>query len=188
MIILIDNYDSFTYNLYQYLSMLGQQVEVFRNDKITTTEIQKLKPSALVISPGPGRPEQAGNIVPIIQDLYKQIPILGICLGHQAIGFAFGGKVVHAKRLMHGKSSLVQHDETDIFHNIETPMQVARYHSLVVDKAGLPSCLTVRATTQSGTIMAIQHVDFPVYGIQFHPESILTPMGMQLLENFLHTV
>lgn len=186
MIVLIDNYDSFTYNVYQYLSELGEEVKVYRNDKITSAEISKLSPEAIIISPGPGYPKDAGNSLDIISGNYKDIPILGICLGHQSIGQVFGGTIIKAKKVMHGKSSEIYHEDNALFKDIQCPTKVMRYHSLVIDKASLSEELKVIATSlDDEEIMAVKHVKYPVYGIQFHPESIFTPMGKKLLANFI---
>ncbi|MEW6008449.1 MAG: aminodeoxychorismate/anthranilate synthase component II [Candidatus Omnitrophota bacterium] len=185
MILIIDNYDSFTYNLVQYLGELGAKLKVFRNDKIGLAEIKKLKPSKIVISPGPGRPEDAGISMQIIKELGKRIPILGVCLGHQCIGEVFGGKVVRAKRLMHGKTSLIYHNNRKIFKNVSNPFSATRYHSLIVSKKGFPSCLEITAHTKQGEIMGLRHKQLPIYGVQFHPESILTDEGKKILKNFL---
>ncbi|GKU25519.1 anthranilate synthase component II [Clostridium folliculivorans] len=186
MIVLIDNYDSFTYNVYQYLSELGEEVEVYRNDKITSNDIKQLSPEAIIISPGPGYPKDAGNSLDIISGNYKNIPILGICLGHQSIGEVFGGTIIKAQKVMHGKSSEIYHEDNVLFKDIQCPTKVMRYHSLVIDKASLSEELKVIATSiDDKEIMAVKHVKYPVYGIQFHPESIFTPMGKKLLENFI---
>ncbi|MBK1809084.1 aminodeoxychorismate/anthranilate synthase component II [Clostridium sp. YIM B02505] len=186
MIILIDNYDSFTYNVYQYLSELGEEVEVYRNDKITSGEIKQLSPEAIIISPGPGYPKDAGNSLDIISGNYKYIPILGICLGHQSIGQVFGGSIIKAKKVMHGKSSEIYHEDNTLFKDIPLPTKVMRYHSLVIDRASLSEELKVIATSiDDEEIMAVKHARYPVYGIQFHPESIFTPMGKKLLANFI---
>ena len=187
MLLIIDNYDSFTYNLVQYFGELNARMKVFRNDAITIPQIKKLNPSRIVISPGPGRPEDAGISVEIIRELGGKIPILGVCLGHQGIGYAFGGKIVQAKRLMHGKTSLIEHDRKELFKNIENPFEATRYHSLVIEKKSLPKCLEVTAWTKDKDkeIMGVRHKEFPVWGVQFHPESILTQAGKQILKNFL---
>ncbi|PYV02785.1 MAG: aminodeoxychorismate/anthranilate synthase component II [Acidobacteria bacterium] len=185
MILVIDNYDSFTFNLAQYLGELGQDLKVFRNDAITVDEIAGLKPERIVISPGPGRPENSGIIVETIQKLAGKIPILGVCLGHQAIGAAFGGEVVRAPSIMHGKTSRIYHDGETIFRGVENPFTATRYHSLVVSPASLPGCLEVSARTEDGVIMGLRHRVYPVEGVQFHPESILTTVGKSLLANFL---
>ena len=187
MILVIDNYDSFTYNLVQYLGELGQNVHVRRNDAISVHDIGELAPEAIVVSPGPCTPAEAGISVPLIQRWGNEIPILGVCLGHQAIGEAYGGNVVRASRVMHGKISQIQHDGTDLFRGVPSPLSVMRYHSLVVDRATLPSSLevTATATDDSSEIHALKHREFPVWGVQFHPESILTQSGKHLLTNFL---
>ncbi len=185
MILMIDNYDSFTYNLVQYLSELGQKIQVYRNDALDAGEIIKLNPGRIVISPGPGRPEDAGISCEVIRQFSGKIPILGVCLGHQAIGYVFGAKVVGAQRLMHGKTSKVYHNKKDIFKGLPNPFQATRYHSLLVDKKTLPACLEITAYTKEEEIMGLKHKDYPVWGVQFHPESILTENGKQLLENFI---
>jgi len=186
MILVIDNYDSFTYNLVQYLGELGTEPFVRRNNEITLAEIAALKPERIVISPGPGRPEQAGITLDVIKNFGPTIPLLGVCLGHQAIGMAFGGLVVRATAPMHGKTSTVSHDGRGVFTGIASPFTVGRYHSLVVQKAGLPTALEISAQTEDdGTIMALRHREFPIHGVQFHPESILTREGQHLLRNFL---
>jgi para-aminobenzoate synthetase component II len=187
MIILIDNYDSFTYNLVQYLEELGAKLKVYRNDKISICQIKKLKPSHIVISPGPGRPDDAGISKTVIYEFKEKIPILGVCLGHQCIGEVFGGKVVLAKRLMHGKTSFVYHNKKTIFKHIKNPFQATRYHSLIVERKALPKCLDIIAQTKEKEIMAIKHKDYSVWGVQFHPESILTTEGKKILKNFIHT-
>jgi para-aminobenzoate synthetase component II len=185
MIMVIDNFDSFTYNLVQYLGELGQELRVFRNNAITIAEIEELKPDKIVISPGPGRPENSGIIVPAIQALAGRIPILGVCLGHQAIGAAFGGEVVSAPTLMHGKTSEIYHDGRTIFSDLENPFIATRYHSLMVSSSGLPKCLEISARAQEGIIMGLRHREHAVEGVQFHPESILTTAGKKLLSNFI---
>ncbi|MFH0877174.1 MAG: aminodeoxychorismate/anthranilate synthase component II [Candidatus Omnitrophota bacterium] len=185
MILMIDNYDSFTYNLVQYLGELGENLKVFRNDKITVKDIQRMKPQAIVISPGPGEPQDAGISVSVIRKLGGKIPILGVCLGHQAIGYCFGAKIVRAKRLMHGKTSRIYHNRTDIFKGLSNPFEATRYHSLLVDPKSLPRELEVTAWTKEKEIMGLRHKKFPIYGVQFHPESIMTGVGMRLLKNFL---
>ena len=186
MILMIDNYDSFTYNLVQYLSELGEKVVVFRNDKITVNRIQKLKPKRIVISPGPGTPMEAGVANAVIQELSGKTPILGVCLGHQCIGHVFGGKVVRAKKIMHGKVSDVYHRKKGIFHGIENPFQATRYHSLLVENKSVPSALEITAWTKDKEIMGLQHKTHKTFGVQFHPESILTPSGKKILKNFLN--
>lgn len=186
-ILIIDNYDSFTYNLFQYIGEISPDIEVYRNDKITVEEIREKDPSHIVISPGPGFPKNAGISIDLIRTLGEYIPVLGVCLGHQAIGEAFGGKVVHAKELMHGKASDVEIDrECEIFRTLPDKVRVGRYHSLIVQKDGLPDSLRVTASTPNGEIMALKHVSYPVFGIQFHPESILTPEGKEILRNFIN--
>jgi anthranilate synthase/aminodeoxychorismate synthase-like glutamine amidotransferase len=189
MLLVLDNYDSFTYNLVQYFGELGAEPVVYRNDALSVEDVIRLKPSALVISPGPGTPAQAGIAVPLIQALAGQIPILGVCLGHQAIGEAFGGKVLRADRLMHGKTCEVVHDEDELFEGIPSPVTAMRYHSLVVGNEGLPRDLVVTAWSadrpRAEEIMAMKHRHFPVYGVQFHPESVGTEFGKLLLGNFL---
>jgi anthranilate synthase component 2 len=185
MLLMIDNYDSFTYNLVQYLGELGQDVRVFRNDAITTDEIDALAPDHIVISPGPCTPNEAGVSVETIQRFAGHIPILGVCLGHQSIGQAFGGKIVHAKELMHGKTSEIHHRNEGVFVGLPNPFVATRYHSLVVERESLPECLEVTAWTADEEIMGLRHREFAVEGVQFHPESILTEHGHQLLKNFL---
>ncbi len=187
MILMIDNYDSFTYNLVQYLGQLGQDVVVRRNDETTLEEIEQMAPAAIVLSPGPCSPDEAGITVDVIRRFHEQIPILGICLGHQAIGQAFGGRVVRAARVMHGKTSPVTNDGRTTFRGMPNPVTAGRYHSLIVERESLPDCLDVSAETEEGEIMGIRHRTFPVEGLQFHPESILTPNGKRMLRNFLET-
>ena len=186
MILLIDNYDSFTFNLAQYLGELGAEVVVYRNDELSVAEIQKLKPKKIVISPGPCTPAEAGVSVDVIKQCFKTIPILGVCLGHQALGVAFGGKIIRAPQIMHGKTSQIFHDEQTLYKNIPNPFTATRYHSLIVEKATLPKELVITAWTEDGIIMGLRHQDYPVIGVQFHPESILTTAGHDLLRNFLH--
>jgi len=186
MLFMIDNYDSFTYNLFQYFRMLGSEVEVARNDEVSVEEIGRLGPSAIIISPGPCRPENAGVCIAAIRRFSGKIPILGICLGHQAIASAFGGDVVHAKRLMHGKVSTVVADGRSIYKGISNPFQAMRYHSLAVAPGSLPDCLEVTARSEDGEIMGIRHKEHLTEGVQFHPESIMTPVGKRLLKNFLN--
>jgi anthranilate synthase/aminodeoxychorismate synthase-like glutamine amidotransferase len=186
MILMLDNYDSFTYNLVQYLGELGAQVRVFRNDKITIAGIKRLAPRRILISPGPGRPENAGISCAVIREFAGKLPILGVCLGHQAIGFTYGGKIIRAKKLMHGKTSLIYHDRETIFKGIQNPFEATRYHSLVIERKSLPACLEINAwTREDNEIMGIKHKSFPLWGVQFHPESILTKQGKALLKNFL---
>jgi len=185
MILIIDNYDSFVYNLVQYLGELGQKLVVYRNDKITLSQVRRKKIEAMVISPGPGRPENAGVSNDIIQYFSGRLPILGVCLGHQCIGQVFGARIVYAKRLMHGKTSPIYHYGKDIYGGVENPFIATRYHSLIIKEDSLPECLIRCAWTQEGEIMGIKHKDLPVFGVQFHPESILTKVGKQVLRNFL---
>ena len=190
MLLMIDNYDSFTYNLVQYFGELDQEVHVYRNDKITIDKIKKLSPSFIVISPGPCTPNEAGVSVDVIKNFKGKIPILGVCLGHQSIGQAFGGKIVHAKNIMHGKTSDIFHDGKDVFEEFEKPFTATRYHSLVIEKESLPDCFEITAWTNDENgkideIMGIKHKDFLISGVQFHPESILTSYGHELLKNFL---
>ncbi|MDP2921227.1 MAG: aminodeoxychorismate/anthranilate synthase component II [Candidatus Omnitrophota bacterium] len=186
MILMIDNYDSFTYNLVQYLSELGGKLIVYRNDKITIDEIKKIKPDHIVISPGPGRPGDAGISESVIKEFGPTIPLLGVCLGHQAIGEVFGGKVIRADNLMHGKTSMIQHDNSDIFKGLPNPFEATRYHSLIVEKKSLPAELAIIAWTKDNEIMGLKHKKFPIWGVQFHPESILTKEGKSLLNNFIN--
>ena len=188
MILMIDNYDSFTYNLVQYLGQLGQDVVVYRNDGITIDEIRKLSPDAIFLSPGPCTPKEAGITVDVIREFHKSVPIMGVCLGHQAIGYTFGGNVVRAGRLMHGKTSQILHDGNSIFKGLPNPFTAGRYHSLLVEKVSLPSCLKISAETEEGEIMGIRHQEYLVEGIQFHPESILTPHGKRIIKNFLDII
>ena len=188
MVFLLDNYDSFTYNLAQYIGELGHEVEVRRNDAVTLAEIEGMGPEALVISPGPCTPDEAGLSVPAVRHFAGRIPILGVCLGHQSIGRAFGGRIVRAPVLMHGKTSMIEHDGRTIFQDLPQPFLATRYHSLVIDPASVPDCLEVSARTADGTIMAVRHREARVEGVQFHPESILTLAGKQLLRNFLDRV
>ena len=186
MILLIDNYDSFTFNLYQYLSELGAEVKTIRNDKITIQEISRIQPEAIVLSPGPGRPEQAGICVEVVEQLAQTIPILGICLGHQAIAHAFGSRIINAKKIRHGKESKLRHTGTSLMINLEEDPEVMRYHSLVIDSMTLHEDFEVLAeAADDGEIMAIKHKHYPLYGLQFHPESIGTKNGKQILSNFL---
>lgn len=185
LVLMIDNYDSFTYNLVQYLAEIGSEVVVFRNDAITIKEIAALNPSHIVLSPGPCTPNEAGVCLDVIREFTGRIPILGVCLGHQAIGQAFGGRVVRAARLMHGKTSAIYHDGRTVFQGIPSPFTATRYHSLVVAPEGLPEVLEVTARTAEGEIMGLRHRDYLVEGVQFHPESILTEYGKELLRNFL---
>jgi anthranilate synthase/aminodeoxychorismate synthase-like glutamine amidotransferase len=186
MILLLDNYDSFTYNLAQYLGQMGQDLEIRRNDQVTLDEIQDLRPERIVISPGPCTPKEAGISVPLIQRFAGEIPILGVCLGHQAIGAAFGGNVIRAQKIMHGKTSEIQHDGKTIFRGLPQAFVATRYHSLIVERKSLPRTLEISAETSDGTIMGLRHRKLRVEGVQFHPESILTSAGFRLLENFLN--
>ncbi len=185
MLLMIDNYDSFTYNLVQHLGELGQDIKVFRNDKITIKEIETLKPERIVISPGPCTPKEAGVSVDVIKYFAGKIPILGVCLGHQAIGAAFGGDIIRAPRLMHGKTSMIHHDGKTIFEGLPNPFEATRYHSLIIKRETMPECLEITAWTEQDEIMGVRHKEFIVEGVQFHPESILTHAGKNLLKNFL---
>ena len=185
MLLVIDNYDSFTYNLVQYLGELGQDIRVFRNDKIALSEIEGLAPERIVISPGPCTPKEAGISVDLVRRFAGKIPILGVCLGHQAIAEAFGGDVIRNYRLMHGKTSMIRHDGRTIFHGLPNPFEATRYHSLVVGRETLPASLEISAQTEEGEIMGIRHKEYKVEGVQFHPESILTAAGKDLLKNFI---
>ena len=185
MLLMIDNYDSFTYNLVQYFGELGGDIKVYRNDALSINDIEKLNPEKIIISPGPGRPENAGISVEIVKQFASRTPILGVCLGHQSICYAYGGKIVRAKKLMHGKTSMIRHDSKGIFKSVENPFEATRYHSLVVSKDSLPSCLKIIARSDDDEIMGVRHKDFPLWGVQFHPESILTSEGKKILGNFL---
>jgi anthranilate synthase component 2 len=190
MLLMIDNYDSFTYNLVQYFGELGVEVQVFRNDQISVAQMEKLKPEQIVISPGPCTPNEAGVSVEAIKHFAGKKPILGVCLGHQSIGQAFGGKIVHASAIMHGKTSMIRHKGIGVFRDISNPFEATRYHSLVIEKDSLPACLEVTAWTETESgeleeIMGVRHKDYPIEGMQFHPESILTEHGHKLLQNFL---
>jgi len=187
MILVIDNYDSFTYNLVQYLGEMGAELEVIRNDEVTVEDILKKKPDHILISPGPCSPKEAGVSVDVIKRLAGKIPILGVCLGHQSIGYAFGGEIVRAKKLMHGKTSQIRHDGKGVFKGLPNPFQATRYHSLVIQRETLPDCLEVTATSEDGEIMGVRNKSLPVEGVQFHPESILTESGKVLLKNFLES-
>ena len=191
MLLMIDNYDSFTYNLVQYFGELDQEVSVYRNDKITLEQIHEIGPAQIVISPGPCTPSEAGISVDVIHEFMDKIPILGVCLGHQSIGQALGGRIVHANRIMHGKTSDIYHEDSDVFTGLESPFVATRYHSLVIEQESLPDCLEITAWTRAESggideIMGVRHEDYPVFGVQFHPESILTTFGHDLLRNFLH--
>ncbi|WP_405105881.1 aminodeoxychorismate/anthranilate synthase component II [Paenibacillus sp. FSL K6-1217] len=185
MILVIDNYDSFTYNLVQYLGELGEDVKVARNDEISIEEIEQLAPDHILISPGPCTPNEAGISLALIQHFKGIIPIFGVCLGHQAIGQAFGGNVIRAQRLMHGKTSPIHHNGTSVFEGLESPFTATRYHSLIVERESLPDCLEITAETAEGEIMALRHKEYPIEGVQFHPESIITNHGHTMLRNFL---
>ncbi len=185
MIIMIDNYDSFTYNLVQYLGEMGQQLKVFRNDKITIEEIEQMHPDRIVISPGPCTPKEAGISVEVIRHFAGKVPILGVCLGHQSIGYAFGAEIVRAQRLMHGKTSMIYHDGEGVFRGLPNPFEATRYHSLVIRRETIPDCLQITAETDMREIMGVRHKEYPIEGVQFHPESILTQEGKHLLANFI---
>ena len=186
MILLIDNYDSFSYNLVQYIGSIETDIQIIRNDAKTIEEIERMKPQAIILSPGPGYPKDAGVCIDAVKKLGERIPILGVCLGHQAICEAYGAKIIHAKKLMHGKQSMIRIKEDDIlFQGISSPAPVARYHSLAADTESLPDCLEITAKTEDGEVMAVHHREYPVYGVQFHPESILTRDGMKMIENFI---
>ncbi len=187
MLLMIDNYDSFTYNLVQYFGELEQEVAVYRNDEITLDQVAALAPRYIVISPGPCTPNEAGISVPLIRQFAGKMPILGVCLGHQSIGQAFGGNIVHAKKVMHGKTSAIRHNAEGVFRDLPNPLQATRYHSLVIEQSSLPGCLEVTAWTEDGEIMGVRHRTLPVEGVQFHPEAILTESGHELLANFLQT-
>ncbi len=186
MILLIDNYDSFTFNLYQYLGELGEDLQVVRNDKITLEEITEMNPDHIVLSPGPGRPDQAGIMIDVIKSFHTKIPMLGICLGFQAMGQAFGGKIIHAPVLFHGKTSPIFHVGTGLFDGLQQKVDVGRYHSLILEKKSLPDCFQIDAWTEDDLIMGIHHREYPIFGIQFHPESVLTRDGKAILANFLN--
>lgn len=185
MLLMIDNYDSFTYNLVQYLGELGEEVQVYRNDALTLAEVERLAPARVVVSPGPCSPREAGISVPLIRALAGRLPILGVCLGHQSIGYAFGGEIVHARCVMHGKTSPVHHAGVGVFRGLPNPLMATRYHSLAIRRETLPDCLQVTAWTEDGEIMGVRHVELDVEGVQFHPEAILTESGHELLKNFL---
>ena len=185
MLLMVDNYDSFTYNLVQYFGELGEDIMVFRNDKISIKEIEDMSPDRIVISPGPCTPKEAGISVEVIKHFAGKLPILGVCLGHQSIGAAFGGEIIRAQRLMHGKTSQIHHDGKTIFHGLPNPFEATRYHSLLIRKENMPDCLEITAWTDSGEIMGARHRKFVIEGVQFHPESILTSAGKDLLQNFL---
>ncbi len=185
MILVLDNYDSFTYNLVQYLGVLGAELKVVRNDEVTVAEIEAMGPEKILVSPGPCSPAEAGVSVAVIQHFGERLPVFGVCLGHQSIGHAYGGRVVRADRLMHGKTSPIHHDNTSVFKGMPNPFDATRYHSLIVERASLPECLRVTAWTEEGEIMGLAHKTLPVFGVQFHPESVLTQEGMTLMRNFV---
>lgn len=185
MILLIDNYDSFSYNLYQLIGEINPNIKVIRNDEMTIAEIEQLSPEKIILSPGPGRPEDAGVIVEVAKTISKKIPTLGVCLGHQAICSAYGAKITYAKELMHGKQSEVNFSPSPIFKGITEKSLVARYHSLAADRDTMPDCLKITANTTDGEIMAVEHKDYSIFGVQFHPESIMTPMGKKMIDNFI---
>lgn len=185
MIVLIDNYDSFTYNLYQYISRLEKDVKVIRNDAISINDLKKLNPSKIIISPGPKDPDSAGISLNVIENFYDKVPILGVCLGHQCICQYFGGKIIRANEILHGKTSLVTHNCKDIFKGLKNPLTVARYHSLILDPRTLPDDLEITSTTENNEIMAVKHKNFPIFGLQFHPESFLTEDGFTIIKNFI---
>jgi anthranilate synthase/aminodeoxychorismate synthase-like glutamine amidotransferase len=185
MLLMIDNYDSFTYNLVQYFGEIGEDIRVFRNDKITIKEIEAMRPERIVVSPGPCTPNEAGISVGVIKHFAGKVPILGVCLGHQSIGAAFGGEIIRAPRLMHGKTSMIQHDGKTIYTGLPNPFIATRYHSLVIRKESMPECLEITAWTDDDEIMGVRHKEFIIEGVQFHPESILTEVGKDLLKNFL---
>ena len=187
MIVMIDNYDSFTYNLVQYLGEMGQELRVFRNDKVTIPEIEALKPDRIVISPGPCTPKEAGISVEVIRHFAGKCPVLGVCLGHQSVGYAFGGEIVRADRLMHGKTSMIHHDGDGVFRGLPNPFEATRYHSLVIRRETMPDCLVITAETDDREVMGVRHRELPIEGVQFHPESILTGSGKQLLRNFVES-
>lgn len=185
MILIIDNYDSFTYNLVQYLGELGADLKVYRNDKVTIDQIKKMKPTRIVISPGPGEPKNAGISEEVVRVFGQKTPILGVCLGHQAIGEVFGGRIIGAKTLMHGKTSVIHHDGKSIFKGVANPFEATRYHSLIIERKSFPKALRITAQTSDKEIMGLEHHNYPIYGVQFHPESILTIEGKKILKNFL---
>lgn len=187
MLLMIDNYDSFTYNLVQYLGELGEEVIVVRNDKITLEAVQQLNPAGVIISPGPCTPDEAGISMDLINRFSGKVPILGVCLGHQSIGQAFGGKITRAEKVMHGKTSLIFHDSKGVFQRIPNPFVATRYHSLIIERSSIPDCLEISAWTENGEIMGVRHRTLPVEGVQFHPESVLSEHGHLLLQNFLHS-
>lgn len=185
MILMVDNYDSFTYNLVQYCGELGADLKVYRNDSLTIAQIHKMAPEKIIISPGPGGPESAGLSVEIIKTFAGKLPVLGVCLGHQCMGYAFGGKIIRAKNIMHGKTSMIHHENKGIFQGLPNPFEATRYHSLLVEKKSLPDCFEILALADKDEIMGMRHKEYSLWGVQFHPESILTKDGMKLLDNFL---
>jgi anthranilate synthase/aminodeoxychorismate synthase-like glutamine amidotransferase len=187
MILLIDNYDSFTYNLFHCIARFGEEVMVCRNDAVSVEDVRNLGPTSVFLSPGPRSPREAGMTVDVIKQFYQVIPIMGVCLGHQAIGYAFGSKVIRAERIKHGKTSPIFHDGQTIYHGLPNPFEATRYHSLIVDRNDLPECLEISAWTEEGEIMGLRHREYKVEGVQFHPESILTPLGSVIIKNFIHS-
>ena len=187
MLLMIDNYDSFTYNLVQYFGELGEDVQVYRNDALSVADVAALNPARIVISPGPCTPNEAGISVPLIREFAGRIPILGVCLGHQSIGQAFGGRIIRAQKVMHGKNSAITHGDAGVFRGLPSPLSATRYHSLVIERASLPECLVVTAESEDGEIMGVRHKTLPVEGVQFHPEAILTEHGHAMLRNFLES-
>ncbi len=185
MILVIDNYDSFVYNIVQYVGYYYQSLKIFRNDKINIENIKKLNPNGIILSPGPGRPENSGICLDIMKNLYNRIPILGICLGHQIIGQHFGAQIINANQIIHGKTSNIFHEQSQIFYNINSPFKATRYHSLIIDNTTMPDSLKSIAKTKDNIIMAVEHIKYPIVGLQFHPESILTEKGKQIIKNFL---
>ncbi|MGE0267662.1 MAG: aminodeoxychorismate/anthranilate synthase component II [Candidatus Omnitrophota bacterium] len=185
MILMLDNYDSFTYNLVQYLGELGADLKVYRNDVISTEDIQRMRPEKIVISPGPSNPDHAGISLEVIQAFKNKVPIFGVCLGHQCLGQAFGGRIIRAQKLMHGKTSSIRHNGKDIFQDVQNPFNATRYHSLVIERKSMPKCFEITAESEDNEIMGIRHKELPLWGVQFHPESILTTEGKKLLDNFL---
>ncbi len=188
MILLIDNYDSFTYNLFHAIAQTGEEVIVRRSDAVSFEDVRTLRPASVFLSPGPRSPKEAGVTVEVIKQFYQMIPIMGVCLGHQAIGYAFGGKVIRAERIRHGKTSPIFHDGQTIYHGLPNPFEATRYHSLIVDREGLPECLEISAWTEEGEIMGLRHRNYRVEGVQFHPESILTSMGSLIIKNFIDSI
>jgi anthranilate synthase/aminodeoxychorismate synthase-like glutamine amidotransferase len=187
-VLVVDNYDSFTYNLVQYVQGIGADTSVYLNDRITVEQIAELRPDGLLLSPGPGTPDDAGVTLSVIREFSGKIPIFGVCLGHQSIGQSFGGKVIRAPKLMHGKTSMVEHDGKSVFKGMPNPFEATRYHSLVIEESSMPDCLEISARTTDGEIMAVRHKSLPVEGVQFHPESFLTEQGMRLVSNWIHSL